>query len=81
MDLRYGSTDLPLRITVFFSLEKSAWLVSKMGRLTVGVQYELMKAKIPLSTEIFREEILHMEVLASGDSRKMLGLATYCEAY
>ncbi|EFH52057.1 predicted protein [Arabidopsis lyrata subsp. lyrata] len=37
--------------------------------------------KIPLSTEIFREEIPHIEVLASGDSRKMLGLATYCEAY
>ncbi|CAD5325037.1 unnamed protein product [Arabidopsis thaliana] len=26
-----------LEILVFFSLKKSAWLVSKMGRLTVGV--------------------------------------------
>uniref|UniRef100_A0A1J3CEI4 Uncharacterized protein n=1 Tax=Noccaea caerulescens TaxID=107243 RepID=A0A1J3CEI4_NOCCA len=43
MGLRYGSTNLSLGATVSpftNELPKSAWLVSKMGRLTVGVQYE-----------------------------------------
>ncbi|KAG2261340.1 hypothetical protein Bca52824_068419 [Brassica carinata] len=45
MGLRYGSTNLSLGATVspFTTKDefpKSAWLVSKMGRLTVGVQYE-----------------------------------------
>uniref|UniRef100_A0A1J3ESR4 Uncharacterized protein n=1 Tax=Noccaea caerulescens TaxID=107243 RepID=A0A1J3ESR4_NOCCA len=43
MGLRYGSTNLSLGATVSpftHELPKSAWLVSKMGRLTVGVQYE-----------------------------------------
>ncbi|KAG7564706.1 hypothetical protein ISN44_As10g014580 [Arabidopsis suecica] len=65
MDLRYGSREVPLRDTVFFSLQKSAWLVSKMGRLTVGV-HEPMKAKILQSTEIFREEIPHMAKFWQG---------------
>ncbi|CAN8266117.1 unnamed protein product [Cochlearia groenlandica] len=41
--LRYGSTNLSLGATISPATEelpKSAWLVSKMGRLTVGVQYE-----------------------------------------
>ncbi|KFK33712.1 hypothetical protein AALP_AA5G050400 [Arabis alpina] len=51
MGLRYGSTNLSLGATVSpfdpeNELPKSAWLVSKMGRLTVGVQYEpLYKSK------------------------------------
>ncbi|PSS30385.1 Phosphoglucosamine mutase [Actinidia chinensis var. chinensis] len=45
MGLRYGSSNLSLGATLVpFSsgdeLPKSAWLVSKMGRLTAGVQYE-----------------------------------------
>ncbi|KAG5527262.1 hypothetical protein RHGRI_028228 [Rhododendron griersonianum] len=45
MGLRYGSSNLSVGATVMpFSsgdeLPKSAWLVSKMGRLTAGVQYE-----------------------------------------
>ncbi|BAB01480.1 unnamed protein product [Arabidopsis thaliana] len=45
MGLRYGSTNLSVGATVTpFSanneLPKHAWLVSKMGSLTVGVQYE-----------------------------------------
>ncbi|XP_022133850.1 uncharacterized protein LOC111006302 [Momordica charantia] len=45
MGLRYGSRNLSLGVTLMpFSskdeLPKSAWLVSKMGRLTTGVQYE-----------------------------------------
>ncbi|KAH7850920.1 hypothetical protein Vadar_004640 [Vaccinium darrowii] len=45
MGLRYGSSNLSIGATVMpFSLAdefpKSAWLVSKMGRLTAGVQYE-----------------------------------------
>ncbi|KAI8541482.1 hypothetical protein RHMOL_Rhmol08G0064400 [Rhododendron molle] len=45
MGLRYGSSNLSIGATLMpFSLgdefPKSAWLVSKMGRLTAGVQYE-----------------------------------------
>ncbi|PIN09072.1 hypothetical protein CDL12_18342 [Handroanthus impetiginosus] len=45
MGLRYGSSNLSVGATVVpFSagdeLPKNAWLVSKMGRLTAGVQYE-----------------------------------------
>ncbi|KAL3629219.1 hypothetical protein CASFOL_026441 [Castilleja foliolosa] len=45
MGLRYGSPNLSVGATVipFYGgneLPKSAWLVSKMGRLTAGVQYE-----------------------------------------
>ncbi|XWS40746.1 hypothetical protein CRYUN_Cryun17cG0021900 [Craigia yunnanensis] len=45
MGLRYGSGKLSAGVTVMpFAIKdespKSAWLVSKMGRLTVGVQYE-----------------------------------------
>ncbi|XP_057491199.1 uncharacterized protein LOC130776951 [Actinidia eriantha] len=45
MGLRYGSSNLSFGATLVpFSLgdelPKSAWLVSKMGRLTAGVQYE-----------------------------------------
>ncbi|CAI9111043.1 OLC1v1011176C1 [Oldenlandia corymbosa var. corymbosa] len=45
MGLRYGSSNLSVGATVHpFSMgdevPKSAWLVSKMGRLTAGVQYE-----------------------------------------
>ncbi|KAL3813793.1 hypothetical protein ACJIZ3_015061 [Penstemon smallii] len=45
MGLRYGSTNLSVGATVIpFSsgdeLPKNAWLVSKMGRLIAGVQYE-----------------------------------------
>ncbi|XP_010555965.1 PREDICTED: uncharacterized protein LOC104825337 isoform X2 [Tarenaya hassleriana] len=44
MGLRYGSANLSLGATVSPSvkdeLPKTAWIVSKMGRLTVGVQYE-----------------------------------------
>ncbi|KAK6129326.1 hypothetical protein DH2020_036934 [Rehmannia glutinosa] len=45
MGLRYGSSNLSVGATVIpFSvgdeLPKTAWLVSKMGRLTAGVQYE-----------------------------------------
>ncbi|KAG7016189.1 hypothetical protein SDJN02_21294 [Cucurbita argyrosperma subsp. argyrosperma] len=45
MGLRYGSRNLSVGITLkpFSSkdeLPKSAWLVSKMGRLTTGVQFE-----------------------------------------
>ncbi|CAN6572202.1 unnamed protein product [Malus baccata var. baccata] len=45
MGLRYGSSNLSVGATVMpFSLKddcpRRAWLVSKMGRLTAGVQYE-----------------------------------------
>ncbi|KAM1112009.1 hypothetical protein EV2_046037 [Malus domestica] len=45
MGLRYGSSNLSIGATVMpFSLKddcpRRAWLVSKMGRLTAGVQYE-----------------------------------------
>ncbi|XP_022993613.1 uncharacterized protein LOC111489553 [Cucurbita maxima] len=45
MGLRYGSRNLSVGVTLMpFSskdeLPKSAWLVSKMGRLTTGVQFE-----------------------------------------
>ncbi|KAG8366868.1 hypothetical protein BUALT_Bualt16G0012700 [Buddleja alternifolia] len=45
MGLRYGSSNLSVGATIIpFSsrdeLPKNAWLVSKMGRLTAGVQYE-----------------------------------------
>ncbi|PSS35220.1 Glycerol-3-phosphate acyltransferase [Actinidia chinensis var. chinensis] len=45
MGLRYGSSNLSIGATLMpFSLgdefPKSAWLVSKVGRLTAGVQYE-----------------------------------------
>lgn len=45
MGLRYGSSNLSVGATLMpFALgddvPKSAWLVSKMGRLTTGVQYE-----------------------------------------
>ncbi|XP_075078455.1 uncharacterized protein LOC142164381 [Nicotiana tabacum] len=45
MGLRYGSSNLSVGATLMpFSLgddvPKSAWLISKMGRLTTGVQYE-----------------------------------------
>ncbi|KAJ8774898.1 hypothetical protein K2173_019902 [Erythroxylum novogranatense] len=45
MGLRYGSGNLSFGATVMpfavkDELPKSAWLVSKMGKLTVGVQYE-----------------------------------------
>lgn len=45
MGLRYGSSNLSIGATLMpFALgddvPKSAWLVSKMGRLTTGVQYE-----------------------------------------
>ncbi|XP_073155442.1 uncharacterized protein [Henckelia pumila] len=45
MGLRYGSSNLSVGATVipFTSgdeLPKNAWLVSKMGRLTAGIQYE-----------------------------------------
>ncbi|EEF37658.1 uncharacterized protein LOC8275404 [Ricinus communis] len=45
MGLRYGSGNLSFGATLMpfavkEELPKSAWLVSKMGRLTVGVQYE-----------------------------------------
>ncbi|GFP99949.1 hypothetical protein PHJA_002139000 [Phtheirospermum japonicum] len=45
MGLRYGSSNLSVGATIIpFSggneLPKTAWLVSKMGRLTAGVQYE-----------------------------------------
>ncbi|KZV45670.1 hypothetical protein F511_02330 [Dorcoceras hygrometricum] len=45
MGLRYGSSNLSVGATVipFTSgdeLPKNAWLVSKMGRLTTGIQYE-----------------------------------------
>ncbi|KAK9272657.1 hypothetical protein L1049_003033 [Liquidambar formosana] len=45
MGLRYGSTNLSIGATLMpFALAdefpKSAWLVSKIGRLTAGVQYE-----------------------------------------
>ncbi|KAF5958697.1 hypothetical protein HYC85_005922 [Camellia sinensis] len=45
MGLRYGSSNLSFGATLLpFSMDgefpKSAWLVSKMGRLTAGVQYE-----------------------------------------
>ncbi|KAL3526056.1 hypothetical protein ACH5RR_014428 [Cinchona calisaya] len=45
LGLRYGSSNLSIGATVMpFSLgdefPRSAWLVSKMGRLTAGVQYE-----------------------------------------
>jgi hypothetical protein len=48
MGLRYGSTNLSVGATVTpFSanneLPKHAWLVSKMGSLTVGVQYEPLR--------------------------------------
>ncbi|GER29486.1 hypothetical protein STAS_05341 [Striga asiatica] len=45
MGLRYGSSNLSVGATVIpfaagDELPKTAWLVSKMGRLTAGVQYE-----------------------------------------
>ncbi|KAK4426152.1 hypothetical protein Salat_1383700 [Sesamum alatum] len=45
MGFRYGSSNLSVGATVIpsshkFELPKNAWLVSKMGRLTAGVQYE-----------------------------------------
>ncbi|KAG8384827.1 hypothetical protein BUALT_Bualt04G0158800 [Buddleja alternifolia] len=45
MGLRYGSSNLSVGATVIpfgaeDELPKNAWLVSKMGRLTAGVQYE-----------------------------------------
>lgn len=49
MGLRYGTTSLSFGVTAlpfahtnskFNEMPQSAWLVSKMGRLTVGVQYE-----------------------------------------
>ncbi|KAL1187735.1 hypothetical protein V5N11_027011 [Cardamine amara subsp. amara] len=60
MGLRYGSTNLSLGATVSpfvdsskDQLPKNAWLVSKMGSFTVGVQYEpLSESK---GTEKFRD--------------------------
>ncbi|OMO80674.1 hypothetical protein CCACVL1_12824 [Corchorus capsularis] len=45
MGLRYGSEKLSAGVTIMplaikDELPKSAWLVSKLGRLTVGIQYE-----------------------------------------
>ncbi|XP_011085827.1 uncharacterized protein LOC105167711 isoform X1 [Sesamum indicum] len=45
MGFRYGSPNLSVGATVIpfshkYDLPKNAWLVSKMGRLTAGVQYE-----------------------------------------
>ncbi|KAL0431660.1 UNVERIFIED_CONTAM: hypothetical protein Sradi_0792000 [Sesamum radiatum] len=46
MGFRYGSPNMSLGATVIpfsldkYELPKNAWLVSKMGRLTAGVQYE-----------------------------------------
>ncbi|XP_023551526.1 uncharacterized protein LOC111809318 [Cucurbita pepo subsp. pepo] len=52
MGLRYGSRNLSVGVTLMpFSskdeLPKSAWLVSKMGRLTTGVQFEPQLPRAP----------------------------------
>ncbi|KAK2365577.1 hypothetical protein QL285_079060 [Trifolium repens] len=54
MGLRYGSGNLSFGVTLMpFSkkdeLPKSAWLVSKIGRVTAGVQYEPHHANAKLS--------------------------------
>ncbi|CAN6857700.1 unnamed protein product [Brassica oleracea] len=59
MGLRYASTNLSLGAIVspFSTKEewpKNAWLVRKMGRLTVGVQYEPLCGKIK-DTEKYRD--------------------------
>ncbi|KAK7266095.1 hypothetical protein RIF29_18735 [Crotalaria pallida] len=59
MGLRYGSANLSVGVTLMppalmpfamkEDLPKSAWLVSKMGRLTAGVQYEPQRGNEKLS--------------------------------
>ncbi|KAG4911492.1 hypothetical protein JHK86_051925 [Glycine max] len=54
MGLRYGSGNLSFGVTLLpfamkDELPKSAWLVSKMGRLTAGVQYEPQQGNAKLS--------------------------------
>ncbi|BAU01016.1 uncharacterized protein HKW66_Vig0256230 [Vigna angularis] len=54
MGLRYGSGNLSFGVTLMpFALKdelpKSAWLVSKMGRVTAGVQFEPQKRNAKLS--------------------------------
>ncbi|XP_019442567.1 PREDICTED: uncharacterized protein LOC109347284 [Lupinus angustifolius] len=59
MGLRYGSENLSIGVTLMppalmpFAMKdevpKSAWLVSRMGRVTAGVQYEPQRGKEKLS--------------------------------
>ncbi|KAL2335679.1 hypothetical protein Fmac_016892 [Flemingia macrophylla] len=54
MGLRYGSRNLSFGVTLMpfavkDELPKSAWLVSKMGRVTAGVQYEPQQGNAKLS--------------------------------